>query len=154
MVHNLSLLCKLEENKWSKCNNNSNINKIAKSCLYEHVFQLFSDVLSYSKSLGACFITALNADVSWDFLERLISAGIDLGGGAVMCQPIDPVQNPVGGQEWSFWKLQGFSTPKSLLIKIIPSTTCDKTNPTYFFSKILPKFELEVTFLVYSCSRL
>ena len=33
MVHNLFPLCKVEENNWSKCNNNSIVHKIAKNCL-------------------------------------------------------------------------------------------------------------------------
>ena len=33
LVHNLLPLCKLEENKWSKCNN-SNVHKVAKTASY------------------------------------------------------------------------------------------------------------------------
>ena len=45
----------------------------------------------------------------------------------------------VGTRLQSSQKLQGFSTLKSLTFdENIPSTTCDETNSTIFFSKILP----------------
>ena len=54
------------------------------------------------------------------------------------------------GTRWhSSWKLQGFYTLTALTFdENISSTTFDETNSTYFFSKVLLKFEFEVNFSI------
>ena len=55
----------------------------------------------------------------------------------------------VGTRRQSSWKLQGFYTLTALTFdENISSTTFDETNSTYFFSKVLLKFEFEVNFSI------
>ena len=71
--------------------------------------------------------------------------------------------HPYGSRAKPWWRPGGkasrsskdylFSLKSLIFHENIPSTTCDETNST-FFSKILPKFELEVNFSVKSYASL
>ena len=92
--------------------------------------------------------------ISRDFLWRLISAGVFLGGGRGCDYPLR-VQGKalMGTRQQSLRKLQGFSIYSEISYfwyTLIPFTTSDETNLTYSFSKILPKVEFKVNFSIQS----
>ena len=71
MVHNLSPNCNLKENKWSKCNSNSNAHETAKNCLViMNMFSSLSILTSNSSTISSplfssSLLSSFNLSVSF-----------------------------------------------------------------------------------------